>query len=177
VRLKHRANRTSGLCLWVYCGLHLGAAAAASPGILAQRAPDFALPAAVGDNVRLSEFLGQPVVLTFWSSRCSTCAALLAALDRYYATYRSSGLVVLAVSVEDDPQRAMQYARTHPTSYPLLLDQAKAVGRAYEIERLPTTVLIDRSGVVRYVHSDDRPGDASYVTQIRALLDDKVGTP
>jgi peroxiredoxin len=177
VRLKHRANRTSGLCLWVYCGLHLGAATAASPGIVAQRAPDFALPAAVGDNVRLSEFLGQPVVLAFWSSRCSTCAAQLAALDRYYATYRSSGLVVLAVSVEDDPQRAVQYARAHPTSYPLLLDQAKAVGRAYEIERLPTTVLIDRSGVVRYLHSDDRPGDASYVAQIRALLDDKVGTP
>jgi peroxiredoxin len=161
----------------MYCGLHLGAATAASPGIVAQRAPDFALPAAVGDNVRLSEFRGQPVVLTFWSSRCSTCAAQLAALDRYYATYRSSGLVVLAVSVEDDPQRAMQYARAHPTSYPLLLDQAKAVGRAYEIERLPTTVLIDRSGVVRYLHSDDHPGDASYVAQIRALLDDKVGTP
>jgi peroxiredoxin len=145
--------------------------------MVAQRAPDFALPAAVGDNVRLSEYLGQPVVLSFWSSRCSTCAALLAALDRYYATYRSSGLVVLAVSVEDDPQRAMEYARAHTTSYPLLLDRAKAVSRAYEIERLPTTVLIDRSGVVRYLHSDDRPGDASYVAQIRALLDDKVGTP
>ncbi len=61
--------------------------------------------------------------------------------------------------------------------FPLLLDQAKAVSRAYEIERLPTTVLIDRSGVVRYLHSEDRPGDASYVSQIRALLDDKIGAP
>lgn len=177
MRLKRRANRASGLCLWLYCGLHLGVASAADPAIIARHAPDFALPAAVGDNVRLSEFRGQPVVLTFWSSRCSTCAAQLAALDRYYGTYRSSGLVVLAVSVEDDLQRALTYARAHPTSYPLLLDQAKAVSRAYAIERLPTTVLIDRSGIVRYLHSDDRPGDASYVAQIRALLDDKVSTP
>ena len=114
-------------------------------------------------------------MLSFWSSRCSLCAAQLAALDRYYGTYRSSGLIVLAVSVEDDPQRAIDYARAHATSYPLLLDRAKSVGRAYGIERLPTTVLIDRSGVVRYVHSDDRAGDASYVAQIRALLDDKPG--
>jgi peroxiredoxin len=177
MRLKHRANRTFGLCLWVLCGLFMATARAADPGIVTQRAPDFALPAAVGNNVRLSEYRGQPVVLSFWSSRCSTCAAQLAALERFYGTYRSSGLVVLAVSVEDDPQRAMGYARAHPTAYPLLLDHAKTVSRAYEIERLPTTVLIDRSGIVRYVHSDDRPGDPSYVTQIRALLDDKVGPP
>ena len=130
---------------------------------VAHRAPDFALPAAVGSNVRLSEYRGQPVVLSFWSSRCGACAAQLAALDRYYATYRSAGLVVLGVSVEDDPQRALDYARAHRRSFPLLLDRAKAVSRAYEIDRLPTTVLIDRSGVVRYLHSDDRPDDASYV--------------
>jgi peroxiredoxin len=153
------------------------AAPAPVPAIIAHAAPDFVLPAAVGANVRLSEYRGQPVVLSFWSSRCSLCAAQLTALDRYYGTYRSSGLIVLAVSVEDDPQRAVDYARAHATSYPLLLDQTKGVSRAFGIERLPTTVLIDRSGVVRYLHSDDRAGDPSYVTQIRALLDDKIGAP
>jgi peroxiredoxin len=153
------------------------AAPAPAPAIIAHAAPDFVLPAAAGTNVRLSEYRGQPVVLSFWSSRCSLCAAQLTALDRYYGTYRSSGLIVLAVSVEDDPQRALDYAHAHATTYPLLLDQAKGVSRAYGIERLPTTVLIDRSGVVRYMHSDDRAGDPSYVTQIRALLDDRVGAP
>jgi peroxiredoxin len=154
-----------------------GPAATGVFALVAQPASDFALPAAVGGNVRLSEYLGQPVVLSFWSSRCSLCAAQLSALNRYYGTYRSAGLIVLAVSVEDDPQRAVDYARAHTTSYPLLLDQTKGVSRSYGIERLPTTVLIDRSGVVRYLHSDDRAGDPSYVTQIRALLDDKVGAP
>jgi peroxiredoxin len=172
VRLKHRALRILGLTVWAHCVVGLAAAA-----MLAKPAPDFALPAAVGDNVRLSEYRGQPIVLSFWSSRCSVCAAQLAALDRYYGTYKSSGLVVLGVSVEDDPQRAVDYAHAHAASFPMLLDSTKSVSRAYGIERLPTTVLIDRSGVVRYLHSDDRAGDPSYVAQIRALLDDRIGAP
>jgi peroxiredoxin len=167
----------SGMLCVAVAALSSAVAATAAPGLLSQPAPDFALPAAVGSNVRLSEYLGQPVVLSFWSSRCSTCVTELATLDRYYATYRSSGLVVLGISVEDDPQRALDYAHAHQTSFPLLLDRAKSVSRAFRIDRLPTTVLIDRSGIVRYLHSDDRSGDPSYVAQIRALLDDRIGTP
>jgi peroxiredoxin len=155
----------------------LRAAAPPAPGFVGKNAPDFALAASAGANVRLSEYRGQPVVLSFWSSRCSTCAGQLAALNRFYGTYRSSGLVVLAVSVDDDPQRAHDYARAHATAFPLLFDPAKSVSRAYGIERLPTTVLIDRSGVVRFLHSDDRAGDGPYVAQIRALLDDQFAPP
>jgi len=147
------------------------AAPSAPSGLIGQPAPDFVLPAVAGSNVRLSEFRGQPVVISFWSSRCSDCAAQLTAMDRYYGTYRSAGLIVLGVSVEDDQQRAIDYAHAHAASFPLLLDNTKGVSRSYGIERLPTTVLIDRAGHVRFLHSDDRAGDPSYVAQIRALLD------
>lgn len=149
------------------------AAFAASGDLIGQSAPDFALPAAAGDNVRLSESLGQPVILSFWGTHCSECAAQLGRLDRLYQTYRSSGLVVFAVSVDDDMPRAERYARAHPMHYPLLLDQSKGVSRAYQIDRLPTTVLIDRSGVVRYLHDRYRANDPTYIAQIRALLDDQ----
>jgi peroxiredoxin len=61
-------------------------------------------------NVRLSEYRGQPVILSFWSSGCSTCAKQLATLDKLYGTYRSAGLVVFGVSVDDNLPRAQQYA-------------------------------------------------------------------
>jgi peroxiredoxin len=174
---------TIGRRLLVVTGLALLAAAAtmvaagATASLVGQKAPDFALPAAVGSNVRLSEYRGQAVVISFWSSRCSVCARQLMLLDRLYSTYRSSGLVVLAVSVDDDPLHAEDYARAHVAGFPLLLDSAKTVSRAYAIDRLPSTVLIDRSGTIRYWHGDDRADDASYVTQIRALLDDSVAAP
>lgn len=150
------------------------AVAAAPASLIGQSAPDFALPPAVsGDNVRLSEYRGQPVMLLFWSSQCGTCARQLAVMERLYETYHSSGLVVLGVAVDDDPQRAARYASAHRTRFPLLLDSAKAVSRDFKIDRLPTTVLIDRSGVVRYLNDDDRANDRSYITQIRTLLDDE----
>lgn len=177
-RLSFICRRLMALLRTALCvALMFGSAEAAAPGVLGQTAPDFALPAVVGSNVRLSEFRGQPVMLSFWSSRCSRCAAQLAALDRFYGTYRSAGLVVLGVSVDDDMQRAQSYARAHSASFPLLLDSSKGVGRAFEIDRLPSTVLIDRSGVVRYLHSDDSATDPSYVAQIRELLDDNVAAP
>jgi peroxiredoxin len=152
-------------------------AGAATLGLIGHNAPDFALPAVVGSNVRLSEYRGQAVIISFWSSRCSVCARQLMLLDRLYSTYRSAGLIVIAVSVDDDPVHAEQYARAHAGGFPLLLDSAKTVSRAYAIDRLPSTVLIDRSGIVRYWHGDDRADDASYITQIRALLDDAIAAP
>ncbi|HEX4050963.1 MAG TPA: TlpA disulfide reductase family protein [Steroidobacteraceae bacterium] len=149
------------------------AAVAAPQSLIGQGAPDFALAAYAGENVRLSESLGEPVIIAFWGTNCSVCAAQLARLDRLYQTYRSSGLVVLAISVDDDMQRADRYAHAHRMHFPLLLDPSKEVSRAYQIDRLPTTVLIDRSGVIRYLHDAYRANDPSYVVQIRALLDDE----
>lgn len=170
----HRLLAVAGLAVLATAAT---AARAADASLIGRTAPDFALPAVVGSNVRLSEYRGQAVIISFWSSRCGVCARQLALLDRLYNTYRSAGLVVLAVSVDDDPMQAEQYARVHTAGFPLLLDTTKAVSRAYSINRLPSTVLIDRSGVVRYRNDDDRADDKSYVAPIRALLDDAVAAP
>jgi peroxiredoxin len=160
------------------CALALLAAVlagnAASAATVGDLAPDFALPATAGGNVRLSEHRGEVVLLTFWSSRCSVCVAQLAALGDLQTTYRSAGLVTLAVSVDDDLARALRFARSHPARFPLLLDKRKEVSRGYRIERLPTTVLIDRRGRVRYLQSDYGGSDNSYVAQVRELLDDPL---
>jgi peroxiredoxin len=148
--------------------------ATAGATALGDLAPDFTLPAAAGGNVRLSEHRGDVVLLTFWSSRCSVCIAQLAALGDLQNTYRSAGLVTLAVSVDDDMKSATQFAKSHPARFPMLLDRSKGVGRAYNIELLPTTILIDRRGRVRFLQADFHGIDNSYVAQVRALLDDPL---
>jgi peroxiredoxin len=161
------------LCVLVLL-LTLFRPAAAGAATVGELAPDFALPATAGGNVRLSEHRGEVVLLAFWSSRCAVCATQLAALGDLQATYRSAGLVTLAISVDDDLRRALKFARDHPARFPLLLDRRKGVSRAYAIERLPTTVLIDRRGRVRYLQADYRGNDNSYVAQVRELLDDPL---
>src|SRR5690606_38104999 len=134
-------------------------AAGSSHRLLGQPAPDFALKATSGTNFRLSEYRGEVVLLTFWSSRCGQCPAQLAAVSRLVDTYRSAGLAALAVNVDDDQLAAAAFALRHPVSFPVLLDPDKAVARAWRVDNLPMLLMIDRSGIVRHVHREQRAGD------------------
>ncbi len=136
-------------------------------------APDFALKSLGGENLRLSEFLGQVVVLNFWATWAGPSRQQMPELEKLHQTYRSAGLVVLGVNVDEDGARAASFAHTLKISYPVLLDTRKQVAPAYDLQTLPTTVLIDRAGTVRYVYHKYEPGEEQdYVERMRALLDE-----
>jgi peroxiredoxin len=149
------------------------AASAQGFALLGQSAPDFALRSFGGTNVRLSEDRGDVVVLTFWGSQCGVCRRQLDMLDRSFATYASAGLHMYGISVDDDPTRARQFVAAHPLALGMLEDPAKEVARLYQIDNLPTTVLIDRGGIIRHVYRDFGPRDeALYLGQLRELLNE-----
>jgi peroxiredoxin len=152
-----------------------GAVVQAEPGylLLGHEAPDFALHAIAGGNVRLSEHLGDVIVLSFWGSRCTPCRAQLASLDRSLGTYRSAGLQVYGINVDDDQGHALSFAHGESVSFTLLLDPEKAVSRSYQVDNLPMTVLIDRGGVVRHVFRDyNAKSEELYLQQLRQLLNE-----
>src|SRR5689334_8586952 len=168
-----RLNRARRLIFVSWLGIVAGVAMAATApySLIGKEAPDFALHALVGSNVRLSEHLGDVVVVSFWGSRCGPCATQLDALNRSLSTYQSVGLKVFGVSVDDDQVRALEYAKGQSVTFPLLLDPSKSVSRLYAVDNLPMTVLIDRGGVIRYVHRDHNAKDeALYLQELRALL-------
>jgi peroxiredoxin len=162
------------------CWLWLAAVALGAPALadnayllLGHDAPDFALHAIAGGNVRLSEHKGDVLVLTFWGSRCTPCRAQLAALNRTLNTYRSAGLQVYGINVDDDQARALSFAHGESVTFALLLDPDKSVSRSYQVDNLPMTLLIDRSGVVRHVFRDyNAKSEELYLQQLRALLNE-----
>jgi peroxiredoxin len=161
--------------LCVAFGLLLPVAHAASEyPLLGKPAPDFTLRALAGANVRLSEHAGDVIVISFWSSRCSSCWAQLEALDRSLATYHAAGVQMYGVNVDDDQGRVHASAsRAESLAFALLLDPTKVVSRSYVVDNLPMTVLIDRSGTIRYVLRDySAKGEALYLQQLRSLLDE-----
>ena len=154
-------------------GAASGVFAQRSYGLIERAAPDFTLHAVAGGNVRLSEHRGEVVVLSFWSSGCGTCRRQLDALNQSLVTYRSAGLAVYGVGVDDVAARAAEFARGTAVAFPMLLDPDKAVGRAYQVDNLPMTVLIDRSGTVRNVLRDfSAKSDRLYLEQLRVLLNE-----
>ena len=141
--------------------------------LLGQPAVDFALRSVAGTNVRLSEYRGDVVLLSFWGSRCGQCLPQLAALDRLQATYGSAGLVTLGVNVDDDQAAARDFAGGRHVGFAMLLDPSKSVARSYRVDALPSVVLVDRAGVIREVFREFRSGaEDEYLTRIKALLDE-----
>jgi peroxiredoxin len=141
--------------------------------LLGQAAPDLVARDLSGENVRISEFRGDVVVVSFWSGSCNTCRAQLEALDRIARTYGSAGLVVLGVNLDDNRARAEKFARAQDVGFPLLVSTAKSTGREFGVDRLPMVLFLDRAGVLRVAHREFKSRDeAQYVRELRALLNE-----
>jgi peroxiredoxin len=134
-------------------------------------APDFTLKSAEGRNLRLQEQRGQVVLVNFWASWCGPCKQEMPHLNRLYDKYRASGFTLLAVNIDDDAKHGAATAARWGLRFPVLLDAEKTVTRLYDLGAMPSTVLIDRDGRVRYLHRGYREGvEDIYERQIRELV-------
>ena len=144
---------------------------AAAPTLVGKNAPDFVLKGIDGRNLRLSEFRGQVVLVNFWARWAGDSRQEMPALDRINTIYQRAGLVVIGVSVDEDINRAREFAGAMKVSYPILFDTGSNVGRDYLLQKMPVTILVDRAGVVRYSSVGFKQGDErAYLDQIRELL-------
>ena len=144
---------------------------AAAPTLVGKAAPDFVLKGMDGRNLRMSEYRGQVVLVNFWARWAGDSRQEMPALDRINTTYNRAGLVVLGVSVDEDLNRAREYAGAMKVSYPILFDTGPDIGRDYLLQRMPMTILVDRAGVVRYSNVGFKRGDErAYLDHIRELL-------
>ena len=152
------------------------ALAAVSLGLYASDgppAPDFALRALGGGNHRLSEHRGEVVALVFWASFCGDCRRELERFERLRKTYATAGFVVLGVNLDSKPGQAAAIASAAGIRYPVLVDADHAVSRAYDADRLPLILLIDREGVVRARHGAlDERDERALLVGLRDLIDE-----
>jgi peroxiredoxin len=164
--------RRAALAGSLILGLAMAAASiAASLSTVGRPAPDFVLRGLDGRNLRLSEYRGQVVLVNFWSRSDGDSRQQMPALDRINITYQRAGLVVLGVSVDEDLRRSKEFAAAMGVSYPILFDTGTEIGKDYFIQKMPMTILVDRSGVVRYSAVGFRRGDERvYLDHIRELL-------
>jgi peroxiredoxin len=164
-----RSRRAATAALACLAGV-LAAATQAAPAP-ASPAPDFTLRTLDGQNLRLGEQRGRVVLVNFWATWCGPCRQEMPHLNKLYDKYRSSGFVLLGVNVDDDTHNAAGVASKLGVRFPVLPDADKRVSKAYDLKAMPSTVLIDRDGRVRYVHRGYQSGyEDTYEKQIRELL-------
>src|SRR5262245_51861734 len=144
------------------------AAFALGPG---SRAPDFQLRDLAGRPADLTTLRGRVVLLDFWASWCAPCRESFPFYNRLAERYGSQGLCILAVSVDAQASNVPTFLRRTPARFRVLHDPNGSVAARYGPERMPSSFLIDRSGLVRHAHYGfQRSDEGAIEREVKELL-------
>lgn len=163
-----RSRKFSILTLMVLITTGAGLSVA---GDLNAPAANFSLDSLAGKPVSLSQFKGDVVMVNFWATWCGPCQQEMPLLDQMYRKYKPAGFTLLGINVDKDAPAVKALLERKPVSFTVLMDPTSTVSRSYHVADMPSTVIIDRKGVIRYVHRGYRPGDENeYQDRIRQLI-------
>jgi peroxiredoxin len=143
----------------------------ANPRLIGQPAPNFELDELNGDTIRLSSYRGRIVLLNFWATWCEPCQRELPAFADFNAAQGADGAIVLAVNAGETPEQVTAYfIEHHLENIPVLMDSELAVYDLYNIQLLPTTYVIDTTGIVRYMHLGELTAEdfSGYMAELSA---------
>jgi peroxiredoxin len=134
-------------------------------------APAFTLSTPAGQPSGLNAYKGQVVMVNFWATWCGPCQQEMPLLDQMYKKYKPAGFTLIGVNVDKEAPAVKQLLERKPVSFPVLLDPANQVSKAYHVDEMPSSVIIDRKGQIRYIHRGYKPGDENdYQDRIRQLI-------
>jgi thiol-disulfide isomerase/thioredoxin len=137
-------------------------------------AAEFNLQSRVGEAVSLSSLKGQVVLINFWATWCGPCRKEMPLLEQIQKKYAPLGFTMLGVNVEEDTRLMEAFLKDVPVTFPILLDPANGVSKLYNVSAMPSTVIVDRKGNVRFIHQGYQTGDESkYQDMIRQLIREK----
>ncbi|MCD4732681.1 TlpA family protein disulfide reductase [bacterium] len=144
---------------------------------MATKAPRFKLDDVNGNEVKLSSYIGDYVILIdFWSTGCAPCVAVMPHMQEMYEEYKDDGFIIFGIS-EDLPRNTSAVkakARELGVKYPILIDKSAAVLTAYHGAEvgIPYIVVIDLDGNIFKTISRIQPGDED---KIEAIVRDALG--
>jgi len=132
---------------------------------------DLALKDLQGKSVKLSGYKGKVILLDFWATWCPPCRKEIPGYIELYNTYKSRGLVVIGVSMDEDTPDVKSLATQMKMNYPILL----GFGREDDLKPtfgelpLPTSFVIARDGSI-YARHDGLTAKEQIEREITALL-------
>ena len=128
--------------------LAIPASSLAAPKVtVGQPAPEATMTPIKGAPIKLSQLRGQVVVLNYWATWCVPCRVELPMLDNYYRIQGKHGLKVFAVTTED----SLPASKLKPLFGALAISPVRKIRGPYsDFNAVPTNIIIDRAGIIRY---------------------------
>ncbi|HHU19441.1 MAG TPA: redoxin domain-containing protein [Bacilli bacterium] len=113
-------------------------------------APDFEIMTLDGQQVRLSDYRGERIMLNFWATWCPPCRAEMPDMERFYQDTEIEVLAVNLLEAERTIDDVDQFVDEYELTFPILLDEIIEVAMIYEIQPIPTTFMIDSEGTIQF---------------------------
>lgn len=134
-------------------------------------APNVSLNMLTGNAVHITDFKGKVVLVDFFASWCLPCRKSFPELEALHRQHESKGLVVVAVNVDEERSHADAFLQQYPHSMRIALDPKGLVAEAFAVSAMPTTLIVDRAGQIRYSHKGyTEKALAKMQAQVVALL-------
>ena len=111
-------------------------------------APVFQTVDLAGTTMSLQDYRGRVVVLNFWATWCPPCRVEMPELDAYQVEM-GDRVIILGIDMGEPPGAISPFVRQHGLRFPILLDETGTIAASYGVTSLPTSLIVDRSGIVR----------------------------
>lgn len=172
--MRHAPYRTSSLACALLLlstpALFVTPDAAAAPPTVGQPAPQLIVPQLDGHEFDLGKLRGKVVLVNVWATWCSPCRVEMPTLNAFYRRYRSRGLEVLGLSIDEAPDAAKVGEVMRQFSYPGALASAARANGFGDPIAVPITYVIDAQGVIRAQLQAEGPAGVSLQALEQAVL-------
>jgi cytochrome c biogenesis protein CcmG, thiol:disulfide interchange protein DsbE len=126
-------------------------------------------------NLDLAEYRGKVVYLDFWASWCGPCRQSFPWLSDMQSRNASDSFVVVAVNLDQDREHAQRFLNDFPVNFPVIYDPKGEIASSFKIKGMPSAVLIDRAGHVRFHHDGfSVKKEEEYEAHLQTLLAEKA---
>jgi peroxiredoxin len=151
------------LCLSIFSA---ASAAEVETGIeIGNKAPDFKTMTLDGEEVQLSDFEGEEVLLNFWATWCPPCREEMPDMQQFYEQQDVTVLAVNLTDTEMNENNVSAFIKEFEFTFPILMDKDTEISNLYRVNPIPVSYMLDSNGVIQ--HKSYGPMD--YETMVEQL--------
>jgi len=146
----------------------------ANAATVGEQAPHCALTSLNNTPAHFHEYAGKVLYVDFWASWCSSCLQSFPFLNQLAHEFGDQGLHIVGVNLDEKIDDAQAFLAHHPSTFTITNHGGEQCAKSFNVEAMPTSYLIDKHGVIRYIHQGFREGETDELKlQITKLLTEK----